>query len=471
MSYKESLVVLLCATGGYAAMKSNSRTSLADHKINPMLPDSPQARSSLLQDIDCTEARNPELSQTGTERLSDHQSFQEFLDTHFNSVDHPQWYQNLMSQEDTGSAGEDKCLVASDYDLKSGKKYDQPCQQEAGLLLYSRPDSLNDLSSGVFLPDSDNQKGIQPDQYSARLTPGQDIFSFLDLGSQGKSPFPASHGLPGINHNKGKAPPEFLEHPVTPAPVEATAYMQYKNYKDPDNISGTKELLRFLVEKSANAAMVYSLLLSAFGGSSAFLTKNDFIKDYVHRGSIKLGQLFKYLLNKQKTIDNASQTAEGAVGGATSAFPESGNAEAEKAMGYAIAQQIRHEWPRNRGEKLDSLLANFPEPVEVNPAARQPPTTQRLLEHGVPVWRGGADSVTATIGSAGGTIMLAPQGPPKKLDKEELESICRALGIPREELIDDSDEDENMEAHAAEPIPGEDMKDSDEDESMEVDPK
>ena len=136
-NYKESLMVLLCAAGGYAHLKSSSRASLGDHKINPALPDSQRARSSFLQVIDSTEAGKPTVSYNRIECLFDHQSFQRFMDTHFKSVDYPEWYQNFMQQEDACSAGKSKSPVTSDH--KTMDEYEKPCQQKPGFLFHSKP--------------------------------------------------------------------------------------------------------------------------------------------------------------------------------------------------------------------------------------------------------------------------------------------------------------------------------------------
>ncbi|WP_257267029.1 protein kinase [Endozoicomonas sp. ONNA2] len=143
-NYKESLMALLCAAGGYALLKSSSSTSLAGHKIIPAQSDSPRTGSSLLQGIDPKKADKPTLSITRIECLFDHESFRRFMDDHFKGVDYPEWYRNFMQQEDTCSVGENNCPVASDQ--KTGEEYENPCQQKPDFLFHSR------LSTGDFNP-------------------------------------------------------------------------------------------------------------------------------------------------------------------------------------------------------------------------------------------------------------------------------------------------------------------------------
>lgn len=145
-NYKKSLVVLLCATGGYQYLKGNPKTSLVDHRITPILSDSLQAGLTLLQDIESADTRNPAVSRTSIECLFDSQSFQRFLDTHFKSLDYPDWYQAFLKQEDTCSAGEGNCLAAIVDNSGPGGTHNQYCQQKAGFRFHS------ELDNGGFNP-------------------------------------------------------------------------------------------------------------------------------------------------------------------------------------------------------------------------------------------------------------------------------------------------------------------------------
>ncbi len=290
-------------------------------------------------------------------------------------------------------------------------------------------------------PTGLNQKGSQQEYYSGSLTPGQAIFSLSGLGDQGKTLLPTNYGLPGINDNKALRS-DFLDYPLTPAFLEVTAYINYNNYPDTGDINDTMILLRFLAEKSPTATTFYSLLHAMFPDNLA--GKDEFMKRFCKKDqSLKLKKLYNYLVaKKQREIGNAPQTTEGATGGASAVLTESENAVT--ALGYMIANQIRSGHQRNRNDEINAVLERFLAPVAVLPV-QKPSASQR----GVPVWRGGANTVSVDDGSAGGTLMLTRQGA-ETIPRGELRglqcAVQRATGVDME--LSDEGEDEA----AAEPL-------------------
>ncbi|WOG28155.1 hypothetical protein [Endozoicomonas sp. 8E] len=222
------------------------------------------------------------------------------------------------------------------------------------------PAGLNGLPTSVFLQSSDYQKGSRREQYSGEqysgsLTPAQAMFSLAGLGSKRNSPLPTSHGLLGVNDDKSLLS-TFLDYPITPTFVEVTAFMNYENYSDTENVNDTMILLRFLVEKLKTVEMLYSLLMTNF--SEDFLDEEEFKERFrmedPHQ-SLKLESLYHFLVSsKQSEIDNASQTIDGATGSAPAALPESQNAVT--ALGCAIARSIRILFPENTDERINSIL-------------------------------------------------------------------------------------------------------------------
>ncbi|WP_422136257.1 hypothetical protein [Endozoicomonas sp. ALD040] len=217
------------------------------------------------------------------------------------------------------------------------------------------PTGLNGLPTSVFLQSSDYRKSSQREQYSGSLTPDQAIFSLAGLGSKGNSPLSTSHGLLGINDDKSILS-NFLDYPITPTFVEVTAFMNYENYADTENVNDTMILLRFLVEKLKTIEMLHSLLMTDF--SEDFLDKEEFNERFWvedQHQSLKLESLYHYLVSrKQREIDNASQTIDGATGSASAALPGSQNAVT--ALGCAIARLIRILFPENTDERINSIL-------------------------------------------------------------------------------------------------------------------
>lgn len=239
--------------------------------------------------------------------------------------------------------------------------------------------ALNGLPTSLLLQNNDYQKGSQQGQYSGSLTPGQSIFSLSGLGSQGKLLLPGSHGLPGIN-DKQLILPDFLDYPLAPTSVEVTAYMNYENYADTENVNDTMILLRFLVEKSETAEVLYSLLNLAFHsnlideiGEEAFI-KRFWTEDQYQ--PLKLESLYHFLAStKQKEIDTPCHSVECATGCASAALPPSEGTtrcapaalppseNAVKVLGFQLARQIRRVFPGNTDEKINSILEHFLGPV------------------------------------------------------------------------------------------------------------
>ncbi|WP_252177842.1 hypothetical protein [Endozoicomonas sp. 4G] len=179
---------------------------------------------------------------------------------------------------------------------------------------------------------------------------------------------------PFFDSQKGSVLSEFLDYPVTPTFVEVTAYMNYENYADSENVNDTMILLRFLVEQSESVGMLYSLLMSAF--SSNFLGGEEFTSRFWMKDEyqpLKLERLYHFLVSrKQSEIANAPQTTEGATGGAST------EEEAVTAVGYALARHIRTVLSRfPRDEKVNAALAHFPEPAPTT--AGLPPRQTVLL--------------------------------------------------------------------------------------------
>ncbi|WP_252177843.1 hypothetical protein [Endozoicomonas sp. 4G] len=295
--------------------------------------------------------------------------------------------------------------------------------------------SLVENKKAVFLPvDSSIHTEKTGQSFSGNLTPGRAIFSLSGLGIQGKSLLPAHYGLLGINDNKALLS-DFLDYPVTPTFVEVTAYMNYENYPDNEDVSDTMMMLRFMVEKSLTVATLYSLLRSAF--PEIALGIDEFKKKFCRKEQpLKLKRLYNYLVSKkQSAIDKASQTADGATEGASAALPESESAVT--AVGYLIAKQIRREYPRNRDDKINAVLERFPEPAAVAPVKKSSASQQ-----GVPVWRGGANTVSAGFDSPGGNLMLTGRGA-EMVPRDELPGLLRAVqratGVDME-LSDEEDE-------------------------------
>ncbi|WP_448215226.1 hypothetical protein [Endozoicomonas sp. 2B-B] len=260
------------------------------------------------------------------------------------------------------------------------------------------PTGLNGLPTSVFLQSSDYRKSSQREQYSGSLTPDQTIFSLAGLGSKGNSPLSTSHGLLGINDDKSILS-NFLDYPITPTFVEVTAFMNYENYADTENVNDTMILLRFLVENLRTVELLYCFLMTAFFPAE-FFGEEEFKERFRMENQdqpLNLESLYHFLISrKQSEIDNASQAVEGSTGGASAALPESESALT--AVGYAIARRIRTMFPRNTDEKINSILEQLLGPAVTSEEtfSRLPQDEAALLEDGQDETALLEDSILAT---------------------------------------------------------------------------